>query len=52
MEKSFKHLAGKEHRTAIEMSLGEAERNLQEHSKGIKLLERKIVILKRFLSGA
>ena len=70
MNKSFKHLAGeerrtaikeslgeaehklKEHRTAIEESLGEAEHNLQNHSKSIELLEEKIFILKRFLSGA
>ena len=52
MQKSFKHLAGDERRTAFKESLGEAEHKLKENLKSIKLLEEKIAILKRFLSDA
>ena len=52
MQKSFKHLAGDERRTAFKESLAEAEHKLKENLKSIKLLEEKIAILKRFLSDA
>ena len=52
MQKTLKHLAGDERRTAFEESLGEAEHKLKENLKSIKLLEGTIAILKRFLSGA
>ena len=52
LQKSFKDLAGDEHRTAITESLREAEHKLKDNLKSIKLLEERIAILKRFLSEA
>ncbi len=50
MQKLFKHLAGDERRIAFKESLAQAEHKLKEKLKSSKLLEEKIVILKRFLS--
>ena len=44
MEKTFKHLAGDERRTAIEEALGDTEHKLKENLKTIKLLDEKIII--------
>ncbi len=52
LQKSFKHLAGDERRTAVKKSLAEAEHKLKDNLKSIRLLEGRIVILKRFLSDA
>ena len=52
MHMKFKHLGCDERRPAIKESLEEAEHQLKGNLKAIKLLEEKIVILKRFLSDA
>ena len=52
MEWKFKHLAKEERRTAVGESLAEAEHQLKEQLKSVKLLEEKIRILTSFLSDA